>query len=183
MLGDSIVNDTFNSNFMALLQRYYPKAKLEFICSVRGSTGCWYYQDPQQFKAYVADYKPDLLIIGGISQKDQAEPVAKVIAQAKALGCEIMVLTGPMAADWRTCDQAKPEAALSRQVWTPNPFNAQLKQTAEAAGVEFFDQGAVWHRYLGDSGKPWQWFHRDRVHANDRGKQIIGRILASYLSK
>lgn len=183
MLGDSIINDTFNSNFQALVKRHYPKSDLEFICSVRGSTGCWYYQDPEQFKKYVTDLKPDLLIIGGISQKDQAEPIAKVIDMAKELGCEIMVMTGPMAADWREYDKNKPDANLPAQKWPGNPFVDETRKVTQDANVEFLDMQTVWHNYLGSSKKPWHWFHRDKVHANDRGKQIIGRILSGYLNK
>ena len=183
MLGDSIINDTFNSNFQALIKRHYPKSNLEFICSVRGSTGCWYYQDPEQFKKYVTDLKPDLLIIGGISQKNKSKPVAKVIKMAKELGCEIMVMTGPMAPDWREFDENKPAASLSVQKWPGDPINKEIREVAEAANVEFLDMQTIWHNYLGSSKKPWHWFHRDRVHANDRGKQIIGRILAGYLNK
>ena len=183
MLGDSIINDTFNSNFQALVKRHYPKSELEFICSVRGSTGCWYYQGPEQFKKYVTDLKPDLLIIGGISQKNQSKPVSKVIKMAKELGCEIMVMTGPMAPDWREFDENKPNANLSIQKWPGDSFNKEIREVAEAANVEFLDMQTIWHNYLGSSRKPWHWFHRDKVHANDRGKQIIGRILAGYLNK
>jgi hypothetical protein len=183
MLGDSIVNDTFNSNFQALLKRNYPKSQLEFICSVRGSTGCCFYEDPVQFKKYVTDYKPDLLIIGGISQKGKDKSVGTVIEMAKKLGCEVMVMTGPMYEDWRKYDKAKPGIALAAQTWTPDPFGKKMQKIAQDANVEFFDMKTIWHLYLGASTKPWSWFHRDRVHANDRGKQIIGRIIARYLSK
>ncbi|MBN2640567.1 MAG: SGNH/GDSL hydrolase family protein [Victivallales bacterium] len=182
MLGDSIINDTFNSNFQALLKRDYPASNLEIICSVRGGTGCWHYQTPENFKTYVTDLKPDLLIIGGISHKSDAPAVASVIAQAQKYGCEIMLMTGPMAADWREYDKSAPALALSEQEWKGHPFIKELKAVANNANVEFFDMQTPWHEYLGASKKPWQWFHRDRVHANDRGKQILGRMLTAYLA-
>ncbi|MFA7231440.1 MAG: SGNH/GDSL hydrolase family protein [Victivallaceae bacterium] len=181
MLGDSIINDTFNSNFQSLLMRQYPKADLKFICSVRGSTGCWYYQDSEQFKSYVTDLKPDLLIIGGISQKDDIAAIRKVIEMTKQqIGCEILLMSGPLGNDWRLYDENNLAVALPAQTWTTNPFVEKQRQLAEEQKVEFLDMATIWHNYLGQSGKPWQWFQRDVVHGNDRGKQIAGRIVETY---
>lgn len=181
MLGDSIINDTFNSNFQSLLLRLYPKADLKFICSVRGSTGCRYYQEPEHFKSYVSDLKPDLLIIGGISQKDDIEAIRKVIATAqKQIGCEILLMSGPLGKDWRKYNEKKTDVALPPQTWTPDTFVGKQRQLADELHVEFLDAATAWHNYLGQSGKPWQWFQRDAVHGNDRGKQIAGRIIEAY---
>ncbi|MEI8246090.1 MAG: hypothetical protein WCI51_09685 [Lentisphaerota bacterium] len=180
MLGDSIINDTFNSNFQSLLMRLYPKADLKFICSVRGSTGCWYYQEPEHFKSYVTDLKPDLLIIGGISHKSDIEAIRKVIEMTgKQIGCEILLMSGPLDEDWRRHDE-QTDAIIPPQTWTPNPFVEKQRQLAEELRIEFLDTATAWHNYLGQSGQPWQWFNRDRVHGNDRGKQIVGRIIETY---
>lgn len=181
MLGDSIINDTFNSNFQSLLMRDYPKADLKFICSVRGSTGCWHYQEPEHFKSYVTDLKPDLLIIGGISHKNDIEAIRKVIEMTKTqIGCEILLMSGPLGNDWRKYDKLMPDAALPAQVWTPEPFVEKQRRLADEMKVEFLDIATAWHNYLGQSGKPWLWFQRDVVHGNDRGKQIVGRIIEAY---
>jgi hypothetical protein len=181
MLGDSIINDTFNSNFQSLVLRLHPKTDMRFICSVRGSTGCWFYQEPEQFKKYVADLKPDLLVIGGISQKDDIDAIRKVIEMTrKHIGCEILLVSGPLGEDWRTHDELQPDAALPVQAWTPNPFVEKQKHLAEEMQVAFLDSATAWHEYLGASGKTWQWFHRDKVHGNDRGKQVAGRLLEAY---
>ena len=181
MLGDSIINDTFNSNFQSLLTRLYPKADMKFICSVRGSTGCWYYQEPEHFKSYVSGLNPDLLIIGGISQKDDIAAIRKVIEMTRQqIGCEILLMSGPLGNDWRKHDEKKPDAALPVQTWTPTPFVEKQRQLAEELHVEFLDTATAWHNYLGRSGKPWQWFQRDAVHGDDRGKQIVGRIVEAY---
>lgn len=181
MLGDSIINDTFNSNFQSLLMRLYPKSDMKFICSVRGSTGCWYYQEPEHFKSYVSDLKPDLLIIGGISQNDDIAAIRKVIEITRQqIGCDILLMSGPLGKDWRKYDEKKPDAAIPAQIWTPNPFVEKQRQLAEKLHVEFLDTATAWHNYLGKSGKPWQWFQRDAVHGDDRGKQIVGRIVEAY---
>ncbi|MBN2269809.1 MAG: hypothetical protein JXN61_04295 [Sedimentisphaerales bacterium] len=46
----------------------------------------------------------------------------------------------------------------------------------------FLDMEAAWGRYIPESGKELDWFKRDPVHADERGEQILGRILAEYLS-
>lgn len=182
MLGDSIINDTFNSNFQSLLMRLYPKTDLKFVCSVRGSTGCWYYQEPEQFKSYVADHRPDLLIMGGISHKEDGDAICKIIEMArKQIGCEVLLLSGPLGYDWRKHDESDPDAELPAQAWMPASFVEKQKAIADKLQVEFLDMATVWHDYLGASRKPWQWFHRDKVHGNDRGKQIVGRIFEAYL--
>ncbi len=180
MLGDSIINDTFNSNFQALLKRKYPLSDLRFCCSVRGSTGCWYYSDPLQFKNYVADLRPDLLIIGGISHRNDLESIRRVIVMARDYGCEIILASGPLGEDWREYDAARPEDSLVAQEWQPDLFVAQQQQLATDMQVEFLDLATPWNNYLAASLCPWGWFHRDSVHGNDRGKQIIGRIIERY---
>lgn len=181
MLGDSIINDTFNSNFQSLLLRLYPKADLKFICSVRGSTGCWHYQEPEHFKSHVLDLNPDLLMIGGIAHKEDIGAIRKVIEMArKQVGCEILLMSAPLYKDWRKYDGGRPDAELPAQVWTPDPFVEKQKKLSDEMQVDFLDMATVWHNYLGASHKPWQWFHRDFVHGNDRGKQIAGRIIETY---
>lgn len=181
MLGDSIVNDTFNSNFPALLQRLYPRSDLRVVCSVRGGTGCWYYQDPGQFQGYVADQRPDLLLIGGICQRGDTAAIRQVIERAlRTLSCEILLVSGPLGDDWRQPDPAHPDAPLPAQAPPPDPFPAQLRELAAAYPIAYLDMATPWQRYLGASCRPWQWFHRDRVHGNDRGKQVLARYLEAY---
>ncbi len=59
-------------------------------------------------------------------------------------------------------------------------FRAGLKKVAEEEGCEFIDLTSVTWRYMKDSGKCYGWFMRDRVHADDRGFQVIGRPLVRY---
>jgi hypothetical protein len=181
MLGDSIINDTFNSNFQALIKRAYPKSGFRFICSVRGSTGCWHYQDPEAFREYVTNLRPDLLIIGGISHREDLEAIRKVLERARReIGCEVILMSGPLGRDWRARDPQNPLAALPAQEWAPDPFAARQRALAREMGVEFIDLASAWHTYLGASRKPWNYFHRDDVHGDDTGKQMVGRILEAY---
>jgi hypothetical protein len=190
-LGDSIINDTNNGNWDALVRRRHPAARLHMITSVRGSTGCWYYRESEHFAAYVTAQKPELLIIGGIShQRTSDDPVQSVanvrevaLRARDQLGCEVLLMSGPMAEDWRTHDPATPDVALPAVDMPPVPaFYLGLEAMAAAERIAFLDCHRAWHRYLGASGKPWQWFHRDRVHADDRGKQILARVLDRWFA-
>ena len=81
MLGDSIVNDTSQSRWDERLQDKYPSCKITKAAVVRGGTGCWWYKEPGRVKRYVLDLKPDLLIIGGISHRDDTESIRDVVRQ------------------------------------------------------------------------------------------------------
>lgn len=161
LLGDSIVNDIFNSNFQALLQRQYPNANLTFVCSVLGSTGCWFYQEPENFQRHVRDLRPDLVMIGGISHRNDLEAIRKTLEMARDTA-EVVLMSGP----W-----------LQKQAGKIDPFAEEQKKLAAEMGVEFIDFATIWNAYLKSSSKSQDWFFRDPVHANDRGKQILARIL------
>ena len=199
MLGDSIMNDSYNSVFQALVKRDFPNSNLEFIISVRGSTGCWFYHEPENFKEYVTKHKPDLLMIGGISNliKDMNDfaagmkKVESVISQAKALGCEVVLLSPPHSVDWRTFDPKNEDAPLPVATWTEQMLDqgkslrlihTPYRETAAKCGIAFWDVTVPNADYIAKSLKPHNYFNRDFIHNNDRGKQIIGRMLKSYFS-
>ena len=94
MLGDSIIGDTSSSMFDLLLGRLYPKCTIEKITSVRGSTGCWWYKLDHHVEEYVLSHKPDLLMIGGISQRQDLASIHEVIRQVRAAQSpEILLMT------------------------------------------------------------------------------------------
>ena len=192
MLGDSIMNDTYNSMFQALVKRDFPNSNCDFIISVRGSTGCWYYEKPENFKAYVADLKPDLLMIGGISNPtkgDWAASVGNVITQARKLGCEILLLTPPHSIDWRKPSPENRDLPVLPVTWNEKTVDFRKKELlvqapylkiAQENGVPIWNLTAPCADYLAKSGKPIGWFNRDLIHNNDRGKQLIGRFMQAY---
>jgi len=179
MLGDSIIGDTSSSRFDLLLQRMYPRCKVEKITSVRGSTGCWYYKLDNHVEEYVLRHKPDLLMIGGISQRDDVDSIRAVIHQVRARQSpEIMLLTPAFGA---TSDRHIKE-------WTfdvppaGDSYRTRLKRLAADEHCGFIDMTGPWWRYVQQSGKDYGWFQRDRVHANQRGFQILGRILETFFA-
>lgn len=67
-LGDSIINDTMRSGWVALLREAYPKADIRATVYVRGGGGCKHYRHEERIPRHLLPLKPDLVIIGGISQ-------------------------------------------------------------------------------------------------------------------
>jgi hypothetical protein len=182
MLGDSIVNDTSRSCWNLLLERVSPAVKIEKVTCVRGSTGCWWYKEPGRVKSYVLDHDPDLVIIGGISQRGDLDSIRDVLRQIHA-GADpppdLLLMTGAFGrvdprdeTQWRRISDPAHHA----------PYRTGLEQLAREAGAAFLDTEAAWGAYVRAAGKDLAWFMRDPVHANERGEQILGRILAAYLT-
>lgn len=179
MLGDSIVNDTSSSQWDKLLERLYPKCKVVKVTSVRGSTGCWWYKDENRVQDWVLKHNPDLLMIGGISQRADIEAIRSIIKQVRAAAKpEIMLMTGAFG-------EMNPKKSKEwRSVPGPNSgeYGAKLAQLAADEQCEFLDMTAAWGEYIAASSKAMGWFKRDPVHANERGFQILGRILEKYFA-
>ena len=109
-VGDSIVNDTMRSGWVAKLQEAYPKAKIDALVYVRGGGGCQHYKEEGRVANYILPRKPNLVYIGGISQKDIAS-TREVIRQLRAglPEVEILLATGTFG----TADPRDP-AALAK---------------------------------------------------------------------
>lgn len=179
MLGDSIVNDTSQSRWDDLLRALYPGCTITKVACVRGGTGCWWFKEPGRVKRYVLDQRPDLLIIGGISHKDDTESVRDVVRQVRAGSpCDVLLMTGAFGRV-----DPNDDTQWSFQVDPAGPdYRARLRRVAVAEKAAFLDMTAYWGRYVRESGQPLTWFKRDAVHANERGMQVLGRILAGFLA-
>jgi hypothetical protein len=179
MLGDSIINDTYRSAWYTLLQTQYPKCKINAVAIVRGSTGCWWYKEKGRIKHYVLPQHPDLLIIGGISQKNDIKSIKKVIHQVRTTQpCDILLVTNVFG----TTDPYNDKQWSFDIPSKPGNYRKGLLDLSMEAKIGFFDMNAYWGRYICMSGHPIDWFHRDEVHANIRGEQVIGHLMAGYLS-
>ena len=202
MLGDSIIQDTFHSQFHALVKREFPQSNVEWILSMRGGTGCWHYILAENFYPYVVDHKPDLLIIGGISNNrkhdekggkdvgptgaDAMVRVAKVARER--LGCEVLLVNSPLSVDTRPYDEANPAAPVPKMPFGPSQFRMRemeteygaLKKLCAANRMQWWDEFLPCYTWLYGSGLPNQYYSRDFVHSGELGKQIIGRIMLAY---
>ena|GEM_PF-295551 len=181
MLGDSICNDTSNSLYETLLAARYPGARIEVVTSVRGGTGCWYYKDESRVQSYVLDKHPDLVIIAGISHGFDVESIRSVVRQIRAgSDCEILVMTGAVAPrdviEPAFATGRPPDVALDMMERFPGALAAMCREE----DVEFFDMRRTWDDYVRQSYKPSEHFARDSIHANSRGKAVLGRILGLY---
>ena len=175
MLGDSIIQDSAASSFHLLLERMYPKCKIELIVSTRGATGCWFYKDNNMVEPYVLQHEPDLLMIGGISNGPDLEDVRSVIQQVRAKqNPEIMLMSKVVGT---VADMKGHTFEISED---PKDYRNWMRRVAAEENCEFVDMTGPFVQYIRDSGSSYGWYMRDGVHANQRGSQVIGRLLEEY---
>jgi lysophospholipase L1-like esterase len=178
MLGNSIINDTGNSAWELLVEDMYPGADLEVITSVRGGTGCTYYQHHNRIDTFIVQYQPDLLMIGGISHGKDTAAMHSVIRQVRERmepAPEIVVMSGPVGRDGDP--RTNPEFSVVPQ---EGDFRLELAQMTADARVNYFDMKSAWGAYLEQTRQPYDYFLRDPVHANARGRQVLARLLEAY---
>jgi len=181
LLGDSIMGNTSASSFDLLLMRDYPKCKIVKIASLRSSTGCTYYKDENRVQDYVLKHNPDLLVIGGISNRGDAEAVRSVIRQVRAQkpDTEVLLLTPVFGAV-----RDEHIRTFTREIdTTTSNFRYNMQKVAAEEKCAFFDMTGPWWTYIQESGKTYGWFMGDAVHANARGCQIIGRLLEIWFKE
>ncbi|MDA3924843.1 MAG: hypothetical protein PF904_09115 [Kiritimatiellae bacterium] len=181
LLGDSIMGNTTSSSFELLMMRRYPKCKIKKIASLRSSTGCNWYQHENRVEHYVFRHKPDLLLIGGISNGQDAEVVRSVVKQVRAKMPELEIILITPVFGTPTCSHIK---NFTKEIDTSKPnFRWGMQKIAAEEKCAFFDITSPWWSYIEDTGKTYGWFMGDAVHANKRGCQIIGRLLDMWFAE
>lgn len=191
VLGDSIANDLSNSQFHLLIEQFYPGSKITLLRSVRAATGCTYYR--QHVRRYVTAKAPDLVIIAGISHRCNAGAVRHVIEQTRQeMGSPVafLALTGAIKVPGPTVLRPfrgrgiEDEERRRRAIEAERAFYAELAAMRDELRFADLDLRSVWEDYVEDCGRPRSWYQRDPIHANARGKQILGRIVAQcFLQK
>ena len=187
LLGDSIGNDTGNAPLDKLIQRQFPGSKVEVITSVRGGTGCQYYQQPNRVQEYVVRYQPDVVMIIAICHGYDIAAIRSVVRQIHAeCAAEIILTTGPISQESlmvASCAGAHnlsiEKATVFRQAFLDN-----VAQVAREEQVEFIPLRKLWNEYLATATPPHDvtWFLRDETHANLRGQQVVARLLEKYFA-
>jgi lysophospholipase L1-like esterase len=174
-VGDSIVNDTMRSGWLVDLAAAYPKAQIRGTVYVRGGGGCQHYREEGRVAKHIVPRKPDLVLIGGISQKN-VDDIREVIRQLRAGLPEVEFLlftSGFGAADPR--DDA--ELAKLRD---PAGYAASLNALAVAERCAFLDMRTPWIEAMRSAGVHPHTFYRDRVHANEFGEQVLAMIMMEF---
>lgn len=189
VLGDSIANDMSNAQFHLLIQRQYPGSQITLLRSFGSGTGCAYYQF--HVRECVVDKQPDLVIIAGISHQGNAVAVRNVIETTRRLcgrPVAFLVLTGAIMQPGAN-NRMRPdgtlisaEEAFRLATEQERRFLVELEAMRDDVGFAVFDMRTAWEEYLVASGRPRAWFQRDIIHANGRGKQILGRIMEQFFA-
>jgi hypothetical protein len=176
-LGDSIVNDTMRSGWVAKLQEAYPMARIQATVYVRGGGGCQHYRENSRVARYILPRQPDLLFIGGISQKD-IESIREVIRQTRAglPNVEILLATGAFG----TGDPRDAAALAKASHSGTGAYGRALLTLATEEGCAYLDMTTPWADYIRSAKVHPHLFYRDVVHANEYGEQILARIMMAF---
>ena len=181
MLGDSIINDTSSGPWELLVERQYPGAKIDLQVSVRGGTGCWYYQDPEQLQEYVLRFAPELLWIGGISQGGNIEAIRSVIQQTRAALPEIEILLSTNSCGPFGDPRGNPEWS-SRVDPEGDNWRSRVWHLAQEEHAAYIDMSGGWGTYMRNQDKPYEYYMRDVVHANDFGRLVLAKVIEAWFA-
>jgi hypothetical protein len=178
-LGDSIVNDMMRSGWLAQLQQKHPRTQIKQTVYVRGGGGCQHYAAEDRVSRYILPRRPDLVLIGGISQQG-VEPIREVVRHLRAglPEVEILLCTGAFgSADCRDPEQL----AASRHCGAEQMRG--MHALAADTDCAFLDLARPWAEYLISSQKHPHVFYRDRIHANEFGEQVLAKVLLSFFAQ
>ena len=176
-LGDSIVNDTMRSGWVARLAEAYPKARIQATVYVRGGGDCQHFKELDRIATNVIPRRPNLVFIGGISQRD-IESIGEVIHQLRAGSPEVEILLATGA--FGTADPRDPEALAKAPHSGTGAYGQALRKLAAEEGCAFLDMTAPWAEYIRSAQVHPHLFYRDVVHANEYGEQILSKILMAF---
>lgn len=176
-IGDSIVNDTMRSGWVALLREAYPKADIQATVYVRGGGGCQHYREEGRIANVVVPRQPQLVLIGGISQRDVAD-IGVVIDQLRAALPEVEILLGTGA--YGTVDPRDATALAKAPHSGTGAYGVALRKLAAEKSCAYLDLTGPWAEYLNSAGVHPHRFYRDVVHANEAGEQVLAKILMSF---
>jgi len=178
-VGDSIMNDTMRSGWVGKLAEAYPKAKIKTTVYVRGGGGCRHYREESRVQKYINMRRPDLVFIGGISQRKDIDAIRDVIQQIRRglPKVEFFLASGVFG----TTDPRQPEELAKAQHSGSSDYGAALKQLAKEENCAYLDMTTPWAEYILSTKLHPHIFYRDPVHANPMGEQILSKILISWL--
>jgi lysophospholipase L1-like esterase len=159
------------------LRAAYPKANIRATVYVRGGGGCQHYKEEGRVAKVAIPLKPDLVILGGISQKDM-ESIREVIHQLRAAlpDVEILLTSGVFG----PADPRVPEELAKAHYSGTGGYGRALEKLAAAEKCAYLDMTTPWGEYLRSAKVHPHLFYRDAVHANEYGEQVLAKILSAY---
>jgi len=176
-MGDSIVNDTMRSGWVAKLSEAYPQASIQATVYVRGGGGCQHYNEEDRVVKHILPRKPNLVFIGGISQKD-IDSIREVIHQLRFVLPQVEILLASGA--FGTADPRSPEELAKAPHSGTGTYGQALKRLAADEQCAYLDMTTPWAEYIRSVNEHPHIFYRDRVHANEYGEQILLKILMAF---
>lgn len=176
-LGDSIVNDTMRSGWVGNLSDAYPRANIQATVYVRGGGGCQHYREEGRIQKNILPRRPDLVFIGGISQKDIAG-IRDVVRQLRAGLPEVEILLGT--GTFGTVDPRDAAALANAPCSGSGNYGEELRKLAQEERCAYLDLTTPWAEYIKSSKLHPHLFYRDPVHANEYGEQILSKIMLTF---
>lgn len=191
-LGDSIIGDTFgpqeggNRPRASTAWGMAPTvaawgATVWTSVAIRGSTGAWWYREENRVQAWVLDLEPDLVVIGGISNREDIDAIRDVVTQIRASrpATEIILMTGGVALS------AVPAASSLRLDEGATSYEARLARLADEVRAGFINVRGSYDQFVMEVNRAnpaigHDWFQRDPIHANDNGRQLLRQIFTAF---
>ena len=164
-----------------------------------------YYKD--HVAQYILAYQPDLLVIGGISNEDNMTNFQSVVDQVRADDAargrttEMLLLSRQWSPNntsgnsyFLSPTMRELDPIATNNVSIPNDYRGRLLTFCTSNQLEFLDMTGISSEFIygpattaglgppNANGAPYSYWMRDWVHANDRAKIILGRILEAYFA-
>jgi hypothetical protein len=168
------------SSWVALLHEAYPKASIRATVYVRASGGCQHYREKRRVAKYILPHKPDLVIIGGISQQD-VTCIRTVIDQIRVglPEVEIILATGAFG----NVDPRDAGELAAAPCSGTGEYGVALQRLAKDKSCAYLDMTTPWAEYIRSSKLHPHRFYRDPVHANEYGEQVLAKVMMSFLGR
>ncbi|MFO7871077.1 MAG: SGNH/GDSL hydrolase family protein [Kiritimatiellia bacterium] len=178
VMGDSLANDLASSCFHLLVEKNWPGSKVALYKEVQGGGRPHHFLNRETLDNMLRECRPHLVMFGGVSTSRRDIFRLRMIANYVRVQSEteFAAFTGTFL-ESRYWDDPDKRIIKKRAA-----YRKELKEAGSRDGFAVFDTGGVWDSYLTACGKKPEYFQRDGIHANDRGKQVFGRIMTLFLS-
>jgi hypothetical protein len=192
--GEGESHSAYHSEVMRCLRATFPGASGGAPVIAGGAGSWWAAFCAARGQAVYGQHLPGAILFVDVATDDGDATEDQVCAALEGLvrqlwttyaGTDLVFLYGLRRDNLDTYKAGK----LPPEEWTyaVNPdgkdYRAQLLRLASEEGCEFLDMTGPWWQYVQDSGKTYGWFRGDAVHANERGTQILARILERYFTR